>query len=164
MDSKEISKFISKNLNFFFNLIAMLGVVFLIIGIAMSISNASFAKHSQETSATIVELKDDRFLSSDKTVYIRYLVGHEEYRGELGCYDESMEVGDSVRILYRENNPAVIRWVNYVSNSTAYIVWGIVLIVLGVGLRMWRGASVLSYKKRRAASRARQNKYKDIQM
>lgn len=91
-----------------------------------------------ETEGTITSVSREYVGGADSddyeyTVLIRYEVNGTEYRDvEYGSYKSSMKEGDTVKILYSEDDPSKIRVPG--SEKVAYIllVAGIAVILVGV--------------------------------
>lgn len=107
-----------------------LGIALLIAGFISSKVMDNFYQKAVQTTATIVYFRDNKLLSDDPNVYVRYNVNNKEYVEKLGFYDDTMKVEDTVYIYYNPDVPGNIKYVG-AQNPTIimYILGGIAFAI-----------------------------------
>lgn len=86
------------------------GVIFLSVGVYLSLRTVDFQKNGITTQAEIVliEKNQDEKGKEEITVYVKYIVENTEYIGCLDYYSDLLSEGNMVTILYLPDNPQKI--------------------------------------------------------
>lgn len=88
-------------------LMSVIGVMVIIMGIWVHISNAKYLKRASTTKAVITDIEADS--DDDYKVYITYNVNNVNYTGVLGEYNSRMYAGQEITIYYNPENPSDCR-------------------------------------------------------
>ena len=115
--------------------VLLVGIVFLVIGIFLSVKSASMAQNcTVEAKATVIEIKEEFSADSDGSGYmyypiIEYKAGDKDVKVKLGgASSPAYDVGQKIDILYNPNDTTEI----IVKGEIGLNVIAIILIVLGV--------------------------------
>lgn len=118
---------------------SLVGVIFMTVGILISIHSTKFYETARPVQATIVDFERSRSGDSDsRTAVVKYNVEGKEYVDNLGYYSSSMRYGDRLTIYYQPGNPLDI------SCKEGDILWllflpmGFVFFVIGAGYFSFR--------------------------
>jgi len=86
---------------------ALVGLIIIVVGAAITISNQYFLRTAVEATAVITDIYTTRNSDGDTlyTVYVRFYVNDDEYVGQLGVWHSGMAIGQSVKIYYDPDNP-----------------------------------------------------------
>ena len=90
---------------------ALVGLIVVAVGAAITASDQNFRRTAVETAAVITDIfrSRDRDGDTTHTVYVRFYVNDKEYEGQLGAWSSGMAEGQSVRIFYDPDNPQRFR-------------------------------------------------------
>lgn len=94
--------------NLVFYIFAVFGIIFMMIGIAVLISNIQFKKNAVEVTAVIAQIESYRDSDNDinHRVFVNYSYDGTDYDGiRLGEYDSSMYEGKEIKLLLDPVNP-----------------------------------------------------------
>ena len=116
--------------------VIIVGIIFLAVGIFMFVKNNTLVKNcTEETTATVVDMKEDLSADGDGTTYIyypiiEYKVGNNPIRVTMssGSSTPRYNVNDKITILYNPNNTKEFIVKGEMSSS----IFSIVFMVLGV--------------------------------
>ena len=111
-------------LNKIFSLMLIVGIALILSAFVSNISLNSFMEHAEETTAVIDEIEGTRFLTKEPNVTVDYIVDGKKYSGKLKYYEDSMDEGASVQILYNTEHPKNMRAKNAENPVKKLYTWG----------------------------------------
>jgi len=136
---------------------AFIGVIFLMVGIFIGLSNEKFKENADEVVAVITSIESYRDSDGDREydVYVDYSYGGQYYQNKkLNMYSSSMYEGKEIDILVDRDNPGRI------SAGSGMMV--ITLIMAGIGFAMMIGAMIpfiLMIRQKTKRNHLKQNGY-----
>ena len=108
------------------SLMLILGIALILAAFVSNISLKSFMEHAQETTGIIDEIEGTRFLTDEPNVTVDYVVEGKKYSGKLKYYDDSMDEGSPVQILYNPDHPKNMRAKDAENPVKKLYTWGII--------------------------------------
>ena len=136
---------------------AAIGLVFLLVGVVIGVSNSKFKENADEVIAVIssIERHRDSDGEVDHDVFVNYSYGGQFYQDKpLNMYSSSMYEGKEIEILVDRDNPGRI------SAGTGIMV--MTLVMAGIGFAMMIGAMIpfiLMINKKKKRNNLLQNGY-----
>ena len=109
-----------KNKIFFYRIVAIIaGILMILLGINIAVSNSKFMRNNPKTTATISDIdivyrdnhNSNRRLreSENKEFLVTYTVNGKTYDNiKTGYYTSSRSVGDTITIYYDKDNPGYV--------------------------------------------------------
>lgn len=146
-------------LNKVYSLMLLLGIALILAAFVSNISLNSFMEHAQETTAIIDEIEGTRFLTNEPNVTVDYVIDGKKYSGKLQYYEDTMDEGAPVQILYNPDHPKNMRAKNAENPVKKLYTWGIIFAAGSAVLYII--TSIL--RKRRAEKKAEKKAMKKIQ-
>lgn len=136
-----------KNKIFFYRIVAIIaGILMILLGINITVSNSKFMRNNPKTTATISDIdivyrdnhNSNRRLreSENKEFLVTYTVNGKTYDNiKTGYYTSSRSVGDTITIYYDKDNPeyVIIKDSKYFPLILLSMI-GLTFILLGVFL------------------------------
>lgn len=136
-----------KNKIFFYRIVAIIaGILMILLGINIAVSNSKFMRNNPKTTATISDIdivyrdnhNSNRRLreSENKEFLVTYTVNGKTYDNiKTGYYTSSRSVGDTITIYYDKDNPeyVIIKDSKYFPLILLSMI-GLTFILLGVFL------------------------------
>lgn len=125
--------------NLVFTIFAFIGIIIIVGGIFLQISNTNFKKTAIKTQAEITDIITRRDSDGDTShiVYVEFEVNDIKYSGSLGSYSSSMYIGKSIDIYYNPLNPN-----NFKSSTSTFV--GLFVIGFGMIFSLIGGIKILS--------------------
>lgn len=122
--------------NLVFYIFAVFGMIFVVIGILMLISNIRFTKDAVEVNAVIAQIESYRDSDGDinHRVFVNYSYGGKTYEGiRLGEYDSNMYEGKEIKLLLNPVNPQKISTrFGMIFGSSMFIGMGAIFALVGI--------------------------------
>lgn len=93
---------------------AIVGTIFLIVGITISVHNNNFLNNAQQTNAVISRVEKEYYYDSDgerkakHSVWVKYEIDDRQYEELLDYYSSDMRKGDTIIINYSPDDPSKI--------------------------------------------------------
>ena len=115
--------------------IIIFALIFIGVGVYLSIREAGFVKGGTKTQATIVDIETYRDSDGDLNhrVYVTYTVDGILYNGRLDTYTSSMRVGNTVPIYYMTDNPSEFTYAKFnFLFPVIFILCGVFVLVLAI--------------------------------
>ena len=141
------------------SLILILGIALIVSAFVSNISLKSFMEHAQETTGIIDEIEGTRFLTNEPNVTVDYVVDGKKYSGKLKYYEDTMDEGAPVQLLYNPDHPKNMRAKNAENPVKKLYTWGIICVAGSVVLYLL--TSFL--RKRRMEKKAERKAMKKLQ-
>lgn len=115
--------------------VIIFALVFIGVGIYLSVREFEFINGGAKTQATIVDI--EAYYDSDgdlnHRVYVTYTVDGTVYNERLDTYTSSMRVGDTVPIRYMPDNPSNIAYAKFnFLFPVIFILCGVLVLVLSI--------------------------------
>ena len=110
------------------SLVFIFGIALIVSAFVSNISLNSFLDHAQETTAVIDEIEGTRFLTNEPNVTVDYVVEGKKYSGTLKYYEDTMDEGAPVQILYNPDHPKNMRAKNAENPVKKLYTWGGIFI------------------------------------
>lgn len=120
------------------SLFLLLGVVLVVGGACIGISEHSYRARAEHTTATIKEIETYFIYDSDDTKYsvsIEYVVNGTLYSGKMRYYTSSMQEGGTVGIYYDPHNPQDFKVDSGLFLPLLFAGLGVVFSLVGCALR-----------------------------
>lgn len=108
-------------------LLLLFGIALIVSAFVSNISLKSFYENAQETTAVIDEIEGTRFLTDEPNVIVDYFVNGKKYSGKLKYYDDDMDEGEQVTIMYNPKFPKNMRAKNAENPVKKLYTWGIII-------------------------------------
>lgn len=115
--------------------IIIFALIFIGVGVYLSVRELEFVNGGTKTQATIVDIETYRDSDGDLNhrVYVTYTVDGSVYGGRLDTYTSSMRVGNTVPIYYMTDNPTVFTYAKFnFLFPVIFILCGVLVLVLAV--------------------------------
>lgn len=116
----------------FFGMFGGGGLLFMVIGIAVYLSDQKFYEEATPAEAVITDFVRDRADDSSSTI-VSFTANGSQRIARLGYYSSGMSIGERITIYYRPQNPLDIRYKG-ASKFVLYIFCGIGLPFFIVGV------------------------------
>ena len=117
---------------------SMIGVIFIIAGVFMTVSVIRFRQSAIETTAEIVEISKTHHTDSEKdTIYsvsVSYKVDDDFYSRSYTTTAMKQNEGDYITIYYDKNDPNKIRRDISIFSGIAMVVGGVLFGMVGFAL------------------------------
>ena len=115
--------------------IIIFALIFIGVGVYLSVRELEFVNGGTKTQATIVDIETYRDSDGDLNhrVYVTYTVDGSVYGGRLDTYTSSMRVGNTVPIYYMTDNPSEFTYakLNFLF-PVIFILCGVLVLVLAI--------------------------------
>jgi hypothetical protein len=124
----------------FVSFIAIIGVIFIGIGIKTYMADASFKESASVTTGMISKIHkysstdSDGSNSTEYDVYVEFYVDDELYEGQLNYHNWWMRKGQKIRIYYDPDKPGDFRGASNMLSLIQPILIGVIFILFSGGL------------------------------
>ena len=116
-------------------LIIIFALIFIVVGVYLSVRKLEFVNGGTKTQATIVDIETYHNSDGDLNhrVYVTYDVDGIIYDGMLDTYTSSMRVGNTVPIYYMTDNPSEFTYAKFnFLFPVIFILCGVFVLVLAI--------------------------------
>lgn len=129
---KKTGKFIG----IFFGIFALIGIVFVCIGIFLTVSGSKFRQNAVKVSAVISEIESYRDSDGEvwHRIYVNYYYGGEKYENvRLNEYSSNMYEGKEIKIMLDPDNPRkLMTSLGMYIGPFIFLIMGIIFTCAGV--------------------------------